>query len=49
MEKEDLNEEDFYSAVSESASKLIIHYGGLTKKILATGDMQVSLKFPATA
>ena len=41
-EKDELSEDDFYSAVSESASKLIIHYGGLTKKILAAGDMQVS-------
>ena len=43
IERDELNEEDFYSAVSESASKLIIHYGGLTKKILAAGDMQTTL------
>ena len=48
VSKEKLNEEDFYSAISESASKLIIHYGGLMKKILAAGDMPVSVKFPVT-
>ena len=41
---DEVNEEDFYSAVSESASKLILHYGGLTKKVLAAGDMQTTLR-----
>ena len=43
-DKDEVNEEDFYSAVSESASKLILHYGGLTKKVLAAGDMQTTLR-----
>ena len=42
--KDEVNEEDFYSAVSESASKLILHYGGLTKRVLAAGDMQTTLR-----
>ena len=42
--KDEVNEEDFYSAVSESASKLILHFGGLTKKVLAAGDMQTTLR-----
>ena len=41
---DEVNEEDFYSAVSESASKLILHYGALTKKVLAAGDMQTTLR-----
>ena len=46
-ESDGLNAEDFHSAVTESASKLIIHYGGLTKKVLAAGDMPVSFESPA--
>ncbi len=37
-------EEDLYSAVSESTSKLCIHYMGLIKKLLAVGDVQTLLK-----
>ena len=43
-DKDEVNEEDFYSAVSESASKLILHYGALAKKVLAAGDMQTTLR-----
>ncbi len=44
LDESKVNEEEFYSAVSESTSKVYLHSVKLSKELLAAGDMQSLLK-----